>query len=130
MKMGTGGLLMEINSRPLPRTSTKSNPLGFRPKSRKNQTKIAAIILAAGQSRRMGDTNKLLIKLDGKPMIAHVVNAVIASGVAPIIVVTGYEHKKVSKVLEDYNVKCVLNPHFSEGISTSIRLGLSELPSD
>ncbi len=130
MKMGTGGLLMEIASRPLPRTSTQSKLKSSHSKNRNAQTKIAAIVLAAGQSRRMGNRNKLLIELDRKPMITHVVNAVIDSGVSPIIVVTGYEHDKITKALHGYNVKCVINPSFNEGISTSIRLGLSELSDD
>ena len=51
----------------------------------------AALVLAAGQSRRMGRYNKLLALVDGKPMVRHVVDAALASKADPVIVVTGHE---------------------------------------
>src|SRR5262249_8088471 len=62
MRMGSGGLLAEITSRPLPRAEA-------RPKSAKLQgPRIGAVLLAAGQSSRMGGPNKLLAEIDGAPM--------------------------------------------------------------
>ena len=57
--------------------------------------KIAAVVLAAGQSRRMGETNKLLVEIDGVSMVARAADAALASGVNPVLVVTGHEHQQV-----------------------------------
>src|SRR5712691_4115137 len=77
MHMGTGGLLAEIPSRPLPRAQASPAP-GARPEPKPPQVssrvgpRIAALLLAAGQSRRMGGPNKLLAEIDGRPIVARV----------------------------------------------------------
>ena len=127
MRMGVGGLLKEIPSRPMPRAEVTAT-------ERETETvgsyNIGAIILAAGQSRRMGNINKLLAEIDGKPMLGHVVEAVLASDVSPVIVVTGHEPDRIKEALSAHNVIFVHNPDYAEGLSTSLRHGLSKLHPD
>ena len=132
MLMGTGGLLMEIPSRPMPRakaspqkTSTsgaRSTPTG------RAAPKIASVVLAAGQSRRMGSLNKLLQRVDGRSMIVHAVEAAIQSGADPVIVVTGHEADEIREALKDHTVTFAHNPHYDDGMSTSLRAGIEALP--
>jgi len=119
--MGVGGLLSEIPTRPQPRDERPAEP----PRA----SKIGAIILAAGLSSRMG-TNKLLADVGGKPMIRHVAEAACASYADPVIVVTGHDAPKVRATLNGLNVEFVNNPNFTEGLSGSLRSGLSALPED
>ena len=119
MAMGAGGLLKEIPSRPQLRTGTAANV----PKA----PRIAAIILAAGQSRRMGPDNKLLAEIDGKAILARVVEAAKASQVVDIIAVTGHEADQVKAMLARYTIPTVHNAKFAEGISTSLQIGVSAL---
>jgi molybdenum cofactor cytidylyltransferase len=92
--------------------------------------KVGAIILAAGLSSRMG-SNKLLEPLKGKPLVRHVAEAAAASGVSPIIVVTGNGAAQVELMLRDLpNTRFAHNSSFSKGLSTSLKHGLSALPDD
>jgi molybdenum cofactor cytidylyltransferase len=120
MAMGVGGLLTEIPSRPQPREAARPTRPG----------KIAAVILAAGQSRRMGRQNKLLAPVDGKPLVAHMVDAVLGSRAGPVVVVTGHEEEVVRAALGERRVIWAHNPHFAEGLSTSLKAGLDALPED
>ena len=122
MAMGVGGLLKENAERPLPRAGRIKRPARSR--------RIAAVVLASGQSRRMGATNKLLAELDGVPMIVRVVDAVIGSGCAEIHVVVGHQSERVAGVLRQHNVKLVRNPDYAEGLSASLRHGLAALPEE
>ena len=121
-QMGVGGLLAEIPSRPLPRAQATPLPASPHP------TRIAALVLAAGQSRRMGAVNKLLIAIDGKPMLRHAVDAVLSAGIAPVVVVTGHEHAEVEAALAGLPVAFAANPDYAQGLSTSLRHGLAALP--
>jgi molybdenum cofactor cytidylyltransferase len=97
-------------------------------KSRPRAAKVAAIVLAAGRSSRMGALNKLLIGVDGKPMLRHVLDAVLAVGVAPAIVVTGHERSRVAAALQGLPVTLVHNPDYARGLSTSLKTGLTAVP--
>jgi molybdenum cofactor cytidylyltransferase len=128
MRMGVGGLLKEIPSRPMPRAKISDPEKTATVKGAPYN--IAGIVLAAGQSRRMGPVNKLLADIDGKPMTAHVIDAVITSGVSPIIVVTGHEPERLEEALADRDVRFIHNPNYASGLSTSLRTGLSLLDTD
>lgn len=91
---------------------------------------IAAIVLAAGRSSRMGPRNKLLEIVDGKPIIVRVVDTALQSGTKPVIVVTGFEAERVANSLYGLDVTIVRNPDFEQGLSTSLRAGLPALPPD
>ncbi|HET6467414.1 MAG TPA: molybdopterin-binding/glycosyltransferase family 2 protein [Geminicoccaceae bacterium] len=124
MRMGVGGLLMEIPTRPQPREGKTSAPAPAK------RPRIAAIVLAAGQSRRMGPRNKLLIEIDGKPMVRRAVEAALAARVQDVIVVTGHQRAEVAALLGGMPVRFVHNPDYEHGLSTSLKAGLDALPPD
>ena len=119
--LGVGGLLMEIVTRPQPR----EEPV---PPSRTGS--IAAIVLGAGRSSRMGGPNKLLAEINGKPLIRMVVEQALASHARPVIVVTGHQRERVEAVLSGLPVKFVHNPHFADGLGTSLRAGIAALSAE
>ncbi len=125
MGLGVGGLLTEIPTRPQPRSGTPEEPAATAADGR---PRIAAIVLAAGQSRRMGATNKLTAPVDGKPMVAHAVDAALASSVANVVVVTGHQAAEVRAAIGDRPVDFVENPDFAEGLSASLKVGVAVLP--
>lgn len=85
---------------------------------------VSAIVLAAGMSARMGQ-NKLLLLFKGKPLIAHAVDILLASEIDEIIVVLGNEADKVQEKLRGRQVRLIENPDFREGLSTSVRAGVT-----
>lgn len=87
---------------------------------------IAAIVLAAGTSSRMG-SNKLLADLGGAPLIRRTVEAVASWLLKEIIVVTGHEADKVAGALEGTDTTRVHNANYAQGLSTSLRRGLDAL---
>lgn len=93
------------------------------------QASVAAIILAAGASRRFGRP-KLLLDWHGKPLLAHVVDAVLASAARPVMVVLGANEPATREALGNRPVEIVVNPNWAEGQSTSVRAGLAALPSN
>ncbi len=127
-RMGVGGLLSEIGSRPLPRTRAAGPPeTGTRPPQRAH---IAGIILAAGRSSRMGAMNKLLIPIDGKPMVRRAAEAVLAAQLGPVLVVTGHQRDQVEEALKGLPVSFLNNKDFATGMSTSLRVGLDAVPAE
>src|SRR5205085_4422834 len=111
------GLLMEIVTRPQPRDTPPAD--GGR---------VAAIVLAAGRSTRMGGPNKLLAEIKGKPLVRIAAETALASRAAPVIVVTGHERERVEKALAGLNVRLVHNPDFAQGLSTSLKAGIAAVP--
>lgn len=85
---------------------------------------ISAIVLAAGASERMGTQNKLLLDYGGKPLVAHVVDTILASGIDDVVVVLGHEADRIRSVLGDYPVTFAVNERFAEGMSTTIHAGV------
>ncbi len=120
MSMGLGGLLKEIPTRPQPREGGNTAPTAPR---------IAALVLAAGKSSRMqGPNNKLLMEVGGKPMVAHIVDAALESSAGPVIVVTGNAEAEIRLALAGRDVTFVHNSDYADGLSTSLRAGLTALP--
>ena len=136
--MGAGGLLKEIAARPLPRAAAVEAPLVEAPLVETppveaaaevpRAPRIAALVLAAGQSRRMGPDNKLLAEVNGKPMVVRAVEAVLASQAEPVIVVTGHQRDRVEAALAGLGQRSVHNPDYAQGLSTSLHRGLAALP--
>ena len=120
MSMGLGGFLKEIPIRPLPRADAADRPQARAPR-------IAIIVLAAGQSRRMGKDNKLVADVNGTAMVRHTLENI--AGVVPDepIVVTGHEADMVTAALVGLDLKIVHNPKFAAGLSTSLVTGLGAL---
>jgi molybdenum cofactor cytidylyltransferase len=129
MRMGAGGLLAEIPSRPLPRAEAKPEPEP-KPRQAASGPRIAALLLAAGQSRRMGGPNKMLAEIDGVPMAARVARRLLASRARPIVAVLGNDADAVDAALGKLPVERVRNPDFAQGLSTSLKRGIMVLPAD
>ncbi len=108
--MGVGGLLMEIVTRPQPREKAMQE----------GRKRIAAVVLAAGRSTRMGAVNKMIAEIGGKPLVRIAAEQALASQAAPVIVVTGHERDKVEAALKGLNVRFAHNPDYAEGLGTSL----------
>jgi molybdenum cofactor cytidylyltransferase len=117
--MGVGGLLMEIVTRPQPRAAEETT-----------SRRIAAIVLAAGRSTRMGAANKLLAEIGGKPLVRIAAEEALASRADPVIVVTGHQRERVEGALKGLKVTFAHNPDFAQGLSTSLKAGIAKVPAD
>jgi len=116
--MGVGGLLMEIVTRPQPR----DEPIAA------GARQVAAIVLAAGRSTRMGGPNKLVAEIAGKPLVRIAAEEALASRAKPVIVVTGHQRERVEAALAGLPLKLVHNPDFADGLATSVRTGIATVP--
>jgi molybdenum cofactor cytidylyltransferase len=76
----------------------------------------------------MAPRNKLIELVDGKPVIAHVVNAALRSGAETVIVVTGFEAPRVEEAMRGLNVTIVHNAYYEQGLSATLQTGLEALP--
>ena len=89
---------------------------------------ISAILLAAGESKRIPLENKLIKSFKGKPLINHILKSLIKSKVNRIIIVLGYEHIKVKKILlKSKKIILIRNKNYKKGISSSIKYGLKKI---
>jgi molybdenum cofactor cytidylyltransferase len=118
--LGVGGLLMEIVTRPQPRTEPT-------PEKGKN---VAGLVLAAGRSTRMGGPNKLLEEINGKPLVRIAAEQMLASRAKPVTVVTGHQKERVESALVGLPVIFVHNPSYADGLSTSLKTGIGAVPPD
>jgi len=89
--------------------------------------RFAAIVLAAGRASRMGE-NKLVADVGGKAIVRRAAEAAVAAKAAPVIVVTGHERERVESALAGLGVVIVHNAGYADGMSTSLKAGLSALP--
>jgi molybdenum cofactor cytidylyltransferase len=123
-RMGPGGLLKEMEARPAPRIRDQDSGFGAAPKAK---PRIAAIILAAGMSRRMG-ANKLLATLPGgKTLIAATVHNVLATAAHPVIVVTGHQDEAIRAALAGQKISFVHAEAYATGMAESLRAGIAAL---
>ena len=91
---------------------------------------ISAVILAAGESKRMGKQNKLLLPVAGEALLVKLIKSVCDSDVGQVIVVIGHEAEKIRRKLNNFPLSFVYNPNFSEGMTTSIKSGVKEVSPD
>jgi molybdenum cofactor cytidylyltransferase len=118
--MGVGGLLMEIVSRPQPREPVE-----------RSSAQVAAVILAAGQGRRMGGPNKLTARFDGVALVRRVAEEALGSSVMrPPIVVTGHRADEITEALAGLDVRLTHNPNYADGLATSLKAGLAAVPAE
>jgi molybdenum cofactor cytidylyltransferase len=117
--LGVGGLLMEIVTRPQPRQEPVATG-----------KQIAAIVLAAGRSTRMGGPNKLTEEIAGKPLVRIAVEQALASRAAPVIVVTGHQREQVEAALAGLDVRFVHNPDYADGLGSSLKAGVAAVPAE
>jgi len=87
---------------------------------------IAAVLLAAGASKRFGENNKLLSDLGGKPLIRRVAEAIVCSGVE-VVVVTGCDRPQIEKALEGWPLRFAHNLNWESGMGSSIAVGVMAL---
>ncbi len=130
VRMGAGGLLAEIASRPQPRDDEPSEGEGPQQAPR-----VAVLVLAAGRSTRMGGPNKMLADANGAPLVVHAVKAALESQAVEILVVLGHMADQVRAGIENAipgrsRLRFVTNPDFVDGLSTSVRTGIGALSSN
>jgi molybdenum cofactor cytidylyltransferase len=125
-RMGVGGLLKDVSTRPLPRARATA-PAGNAARGKS----VAAIVLAAGSSSRMAPHNKLLVPdRAGKAMIARVVDNALASAARPVIVVTGHREAEIRAALGGRPVRFVTAADYADGLSASLRAGIAAVPEE
>jgi molybdenum cofactor cytidylyltransferase len=90
---------------------------------------VAAIILAAGSSSRLGRP-KALLEYRGRSLVLHAMETVRAAGLDDVMVVLGSDESLVRKHLETSRVKLVENARWHEGIGKSVSAGISALKGD
>ena len=89
---------------------------------------ISSILLAAGQSKRMKNENKLIKNFKGKPLINHILSSLIKSKVNKIFIVVGYQNQKIKKIAyKNKKIIFVTNLNYKKGISSSINSGLKKI---
>jgi molybdenum cofactor cytidylyltransferase len=84
----------------------------------------SGVILAAGQSKRLG-TPKQLLELDGEPVLRHVVRNATGSALNQVILVLGFQAAEIIDAVGEWGQNLVINPDYASGQSSSLRLGLS-----
>ncbi len=117
-RMGVGGLLMEIPTRPQPRET----------QARAKSGRVAAVVLAAGRSTRMGGPNKLLARFGTEPLVRRTVERALASRASRVVVVTGHQADRVQPALAGLDVVFAHNPEFASGLSSSLKAGIAAVP--
>ena len=89
---------------------------------------ISAILLTAGQSKRMISENKLTKKIQGVPLIKHSVKNILAASIDELIIVLGYQKEIIEKLIDkNEKIKFVFNKDFESGMASSIKTGLNHL---
>ncbi len=91
---------------------------------------VAGVVLAAGLSRRLG-RNKLLLEIDGEPLVRRTAGRALAAGLSPVLVVVGHERELVESALAGLDCRAVFNPRFAEeGRNGSLKAGIRALPEE
>jgi len=89
--------------------------------------RIGAVLLAAGEGRRMGGVAKPLIRLQGVPLIRRQLVALSGAGVDEVVVVTGHARNAVEEQVQSFSVTLAHNETHAEGQESSVRVGLQAL---
>ena len=91
---------------------------------------ISAILLAAGQSKRMKRNNKLLMNYKDQSILKHVITAASKSKANNTIIVLGHQNELIEKHINDKNIIVTTNSRYKKGLSSSLKIGISALPED
>ena len=89
--------------------------------------RIGAVLLAAGEGRRMGGIPKALIRLQGVPLIRRHLVALSGAGVDEVVVVTGHARQAIEEQVQSFSVTLAHNEAYAAGQQGSVRAGLSAL---
>lgn len=119
-RMGVGGLLMEIPTRPQPREIPAPAA----------EAAVHAVVLAAGRSSRMGGPNKLMAHFSGQPLIRRTTERVLAAKVSGVTVVTGHQAARIREAIRELEVGVAHNPDFVSGLAGSLKAGIAAVPED
>jgi molybdenum cofactor cytidylyltransferase len=92
--------------------------------------RVAAVVLAAGRSTRMGAQNKLLAEIGGVPMVRRVSEMALRSKARPVLVVTGHQAAAVAAALGGLDVTLVANPDYATGLASSLKSGIRAVPAE
>ena len=87
----------------------------------------AGVLLAAGESRRMGRP-KLLLPLRGRPLVRWTAEALVGAGLSPLVAVLGHRADEVREALAGLELETILNPAYADGQATSLRAAVEALP--
>jgi molybdenum cofactor cytidylyltransferase len=90
-------------------------------------TRVSAILLAAGESRRMGTLNKLALPVDGVPLLRRTTLTLLASGLREVVAVLGHEAETMRDLLDGLPLRLVENSRYREGQMSSVHCGLAAL---
>jgi molybdenum cofactor cytidylyltransferase len=123
--MGVGGLI-----RNAPEAEEDPEAVEPAPQRVASGRRVAALVLAAGSSRRMAGSNKLLQPVAGVPMVRRAANAALASRSTAVVVVTGFDADAVRESLAGLDLEFANNPEHASGMASSLRAGLGALPAD
>lgn len=88
------------------------------------EPRVLGVVLAAGESKRFGERNKLLAAVAGTPLVSHAARTLLESRVSSVIVVLGHETDAVGDALSGLDVAVVENPAYDQGMSASVRTGV------
>jgi len=88
---------------------------------------VSAILLAAGESRRMSGINKLMLAVEGEPLLRHTAKTLLDSRLGEVVVVLGHQAEEVRILLHDLELCTVVNSHYREGQMSSVHCGLEAL---
>ena len=89
---------------------------------------IKAILLAAGQSKRLKSENKLIKLYKKKPLINHPLNALHKSKINKVIIVLGHQHREVKKIIKKNKKNIfIYNKDYKKGMASSIKVGLKKV---
>ncbi len=88
---------------------------------------IWAIILAAGESKRMGSP-KMVLPFKGKTIIENVIESISGSEIENMVLVLGADSEKIIKAVEGMDVKHCYNVNYKQGMLSSVKCGFSSLP--
>jgi molybdenum cofactor cytidylyltransferase len=90
-------------------------------------TRVTAILLAAGESRRMGTQNKLALPVGGMPLLRRTARTLLASGLREVVAVLGHEAHAMRALLDGLPLRMVENFRYREGQMSSVHCGLDAL---
>ncbi len=97
----------------------------------KKNNNIKKILLAAGESKRFGDKNKLSEIINGKPIINHILDTLFKIfDPSELIVIVGHEKNIIKNLIFNKDIKILENKDYRKGIGTSIALGINNLNTD
>ena len=117
--LGVGGLLKDIDFAVKRKRVSKAIDT--------KKSNIAAVVLCAGESKRMGIRNKLLLKVEGKSLIRRYIDNISKSNVSEIVIVTGHQSFEIEKELDGFDLKFIHNEKYKDGMSTSLNTGINSL---